>query len=246
MIRTLISTGALLALAACNATGGNGSASSTAAAPVMGVKAPPGTEWTATVAETADGGFVMGNPGAPIKLIEYGSRTCPHCGKFAREGAEPLKTYVATGKVSYEFRDFPIHAPDIAAILLGRCAGPKPFFEILEQMYAAQPQVLPLLEKMPPELGAKIQAMTDPNQAAAAWADFLGYREFMQQRGITAAQVNACLADKATVTKMDTWLKTADSQYQVSGTPTFILNGNVLQNINEWPGVEAALKAAGA
>ncbi len=243
MKNMLLSATALLALAACNSNGGNASAPS---APVAAVKAPAGTEWTTTVTETPDGGYLMGNPNAAIKLIEYGSRTCPHCGKFAAESAGKLQAYVATGKVSYEFRDFPIHSPDVAAILLGRCAGPKPYFDILEQTFAAQAQVLPKLEQLPADLQAKIQGTNDSNLAAVIWADYLGYGEFMQQRGVTADQVKACLADKATVQKMDGWIKNADKQYQITGTPTFILNGNVLPNVNEWPGVEAALKAAGA
>ena len=56
-----------------------------------------------TVVATPEGGHRMGNPNAPIKLVEYGSRGCPVCGRFAAEGMEPLRTkYISTGKVSYE------------------------------------------------------------------------------------------------------------------------------------------------
>ena len=231
----------LLALAACN------KASNVAkpTGPIVAVSAPAGTTWEATVAETADGGYRMGNPNAPIKLVEYGSRTCPHCAKFSAESAAGLKTYVATGKVSFEFRDFPIHAPDLAAIMLGRCGGPGPYFTILEQMMAAQSTMLPKIEKLPPEMQSKLASMS-PNEQAAQWADLVGYRDFVQQRGITADAAKTCLADSGAVDRIGKQLAAADAQYKISGTPTFILNGEVLANVNEWPAVESALKAAGA
>ena len=37
-----------------------------------------------TVARTPEGGFRMGNPDAPVKLIEYLSLTCPHCADLRR------------------------------------------------------------------------------------------------------------------------------------------------------------------
>ena len=55
---------------------------------------------------TPEGGFRMGNPAAPIKLVEYGSLACPHCRHFEETGYKPLlQTYVRTGRVSYEFRN---------------------------------------------------------------------------------------------------------------------------------------------
>lgn len=237
----LLSLPAFALIASCGDKDGNTSSS----APVAAAKAPAGTDWATTVSETADGGFQMGNPNAPVKLIEYGSRTCPHCAKFAADSAGGLPKYIESGKVSYEFRDFPIHAPDVAAIMLGRCGGPAPFFAILEQMFAAQPQMLPKLEGLPADTQAKVQAMS-PLQQSAFWADKIGYKEFVEQRGVTTEQANACLADATVIDKINKSLATADTKYKISGTPTFILNGDVIQNVNTWDGVEQALKGAGA
>jgi protein-disulfide isomerase len=238
----LLALPAIALVASCGSKDGN---STSSAAPVAAAKAPAGTAWTTTVSETPDGGFQMGNPNAPIKLVEYGSRTCPHCAKFSADSSGGLPKYIDSGKVSYEFRDFPIHAPDLAAIMLGRCGGPAPFFTILEQMFAAQPEMLPKLEKLPADAQAKIQGMT-PIQQATFWADTVGYREFVEQRGVTAQQANACLTDNSVIDKVNKSLTTADTKYHISGTPTFILNGDVMADINTWDGVEKALKAAGA
>ena len=114
--RFAVSVAALALLSAC---GGNGN-SSAPAAPVAAVAAPAGQDWTQIVSKTADGGYVMGNPNAAIKLVEYGSRTCPTCGAFGQTGMKPLEEkYVKSGKVSYEFRDFLVHAPDLGVAALG-------------------------------------------------------------------------------------------------------------------------------
>ncbi|MBL7599238.1 thioredoxin domain-containing protein, partial [Escherichia coli] len=85
------------------------------ATPVPTVQAPAGKAWVDMISKTKDGGYLQGNPNAPIKLVEYGSRNCPYCGLFGRTAPEPLrKNYISTGKVSWEFRDFLIHgAPDL-------------------------------------------------------------------------------------------------------------------------------------
>ena len=55
--------------------------------PLKQIPAPNGGDWTQMVSETPQGGFVMGNPNAPVKLIEFGSLTCPHCAEFSEQGA---------------------------------------------------------------------------------------------------------------------------------------------------------------
>jgi len=121
-----------LALAACNKSG-----DSAPGAPIAAVAPPAGKAWADVVAKTDDGaGVVMGNPGAPIRLVEYGSLSCPHCAKLAQEGMATITgTYVASGKVSYEFRSFAIHPQDIPLTVLARCGAPDTFFGLVEQIY---------------------------------------------------------------------------------------------------------------
>ncbi|WP_430324046.1 hypothetical protein, partial [Salmonella enterica] len=86
-----------------------------------------------------------------------------------------------------EFRDFLVHAPDLGVALLGQCAGPAPFFGMLEQMFVDQDQFLSKLESVPQDFQQRLQSMT-PAQQAAAWAEHLGYLDFVKQRGLTEAQ----------------------------------------------------------
>lgn len=234
---------ALGLLSACG--GGDGSSNGSAAAPVANVTAPAGKNWTETVAVTPEGGYRIGNPDAAIKLVEYGSRTCPTCGAFGREGNEPLvRNYVSTGKVSFEFRDFAVHgAPDLAAAVLGRCNGTATFFPLLEAMYQDQSATLDRMQAIPQAEQARLQSIP-PLQAVSAWADAAGYVDFVKQRGVPEAKARACLADKAL---LDQVVKiTEEGGATVTGTPTFLLNGEKIENAVTWPQIEAALKGAGA
>jgi protein-disulfide isomerase len=236
----------LLSSAACSGenagTAATGNATTLATAP-----APAGRNWTETVVRTPEGGFRMGNPDAPVKLVEYGARTCPTCGAFSREAAEPLaKNYVATGKVSFEFRDFLVHgAPDLAAALLGQCGGTAVFFPILDQMYADQPATLDRLQQGGAALEQRLQSLP-PRQQIAALGDAMGLVEFVKQRGVPEAQARACLNDQAAQDALTKSSGDAQASGTVTGTPTFLINGQAVPGAVSWAQIEQALKAAGA
>ncbi|WP_174291757.1 DsbA family protein [Sphingomonas bacterium] len=236
---------ASLSLAACS-KGDAGTGSSAPSTPVAAKPAPAGQSWADTVTRTAEG-YVMGNPDAPIKLAEYGSRLCPTCGALARESYDPLtKKYVATGKVSFEFREFMVHGPaDLPPALLGLCVDKAAFFPVLEQMFHDQASFDDGLQKLTPAQQQALQT-AKPDQVIAMLAEAEGVIPYMKQRGLPEAKIQACLADRATTDKLTktTQDKTADGT--VSGTPTLLINGKVVQGAITWPQLETALKAAGA
>ena len=230
-----------LALAACSGSGDTVSQ----AAPVAAAPAPAGGNWLETVAKTAEG-YRLGNPAAPIKLVEYGSRMCPTCGAFGREGMAPLeKTYVASGKVSYEFRDFLVHgAMDLPATLLGHCIGETAFFPVLEQTFQNQQGFLDKMQAMPPAQQQQLQSMA-PVAAVNAMADQMGMVDFFKQRGLPEPKARQCLADMTKIDALTKVTQDASAAGTVTGTPTFILNGKRIDGVT-WSAVEQALKAAGA
>lgn len=233
-----------LLLAACG-SGGAGGNDVAASAPVAGKAAPAGQSWTETVGKTSDGGYVMGNPDAPIKLVEYGSRLCPVCGAFAETGAKALEDkYVRTGKVSYEFRDYMVHgAPDFPAAMLGRCVPPSAYFALLQQFFDAQPAILPKMEGAG-DLQAQLQGKSEP-EIALAWAEKMDLISFVKQRGIAEGAARACLADAR---QFDALIKITDGASNdkgVTGTPTFFINGTKTDDVNSWDRLEPALKRAG-
>ena len=231
----------LLALSGCDKTADAPAAS----APKSQVAPPAGTSWTETTSLTADGGMLMGNPSAPVKLIEYAALSCPHCAKFSGDSAEGLKALIAKGTVSYELRTFLIHPQDLPASLLARCNGAGPFFAIAEQLFATQND---WLAKSSTITAADQQSWANmsPNQVAASMADKLGLVEFVQQRGIPADKAKSCLADPEGVLTLEKIDTVAADEYKISGTPTFIINGKVVPNVTTWVDLEPQLKIAGA
>lgn len=234
----------LLALAACGGDGGGNA--STSATPVAKATPPAGQQWVDVVAKTPEGGFRQGNPDAPIKLVEYGSRTCPTCGRFAVEGVEPLRAnFISTGQVSYEFRDFPLHgAPDFALALLNQCVGVDAFFPMLDRMFANQSAFLDKQQQLPEATLRQIQGMA-PQQAAIAFADAVGMVDFVKQNGLPEAKARQCLADQATLKAIGDVYADGANNRGVTGTPSFFVNGNAVDGPT-WKDVETALRAAGA
>ncbi len=230
----------VLALGGCNKT-----ADTSATTAQSSVAAPAGTSWTETTSATPDGGMLMGNPAASVKLVEYGALSCPHCAKFSIDSAEGLKTLISKGTVSYELRTFLIHPQDVPASLLARCNGAGPFFAIAEQMFATQNDWLSKSSTITPADQQSWATMT-PNQVAASMADKLGLVEFVQQRGIPADKAKACLADPEGVKTLEKIAKVANDEFKISGTPTFIINGQVVPNVTTWTDLEPELKKAGA
>ncbi|MDE0933956.1 MAG: thioredoxin domain-containing protein [Novosphingopyxis baekryungensis] len=243
MMKPLL-TAAALSLALIGCSGGD-TTGTTTGEPVAAVTAPPGSNWVETVVLTEDGGHRMGNPDAPIKLVEYGSRTCPTCAKFDEEGMGPMKEqFISTGKVSYEFREYPVHGVlDLAPSLLGTCVEPAAFFPMLDQMMANQSTFLDKTGSLPQDQLAAIQ--DQPAKVATVLAEQLGYLEFVKARGLSEPQARACLTDEARIKAFAANGERATNEFQVAGTPTFILNGNKI-DANSWTGIRDALMAAGA
>jgi len=181
-------------------------------------------DWVRTVAATPRG-YVMGNPAAKVKLVEYASYTCPHCRVFQQEGVASLKAkYVSTGKVSFEFRSFVRNGPDYAASLLAACDGVARFYPVTEMLFAAQPEWIKGFETIDEATAAKLQAVPQDKQVAAL-AKAGGLTAFMAGKGLPLARAERCLADKAAADRLTATLKAAVETDKVNGTPGFLING---------------------
>ena len=246
-MKAAISTGALaLALLLTGCGGGDGKGSGNAAGgsgtPVAAVPAPNGGDWTETVVKTPEGGMMMGNPNAPVKLVEFGSMTCPHCAEFSEQSIALIDNYVKSGRVSYEFRNFVRDPADLAASLLARCGGPTPFFKLSEQIYQSQADWIGKLQNMTAAEQQQLQNL-QPEQVVPIFAQKSGLVQFVGMRGIPAEKAQQCLADKAAIQQLVD-MTNAGAQLQIPGTPAFLINGNLVENSANWETLEPALKKA--
>lgn len=91
----------------------------------------------------ADDVTAMGDKDADLVLIEYSDYRCPFCGAFARDTLPKLKEeYIDTGKVRYEWRDFPVFGEEsVEGAMAARAAGEQGlYWEYNEAMYADAPE----------------------------------------------------------------------------------------------------------
>jgi len=247
LVRTTIAAVSLatlsIGLVACKKDAAAPGATQTAAA-LPKVAPPAGKQWADVVVATPEGGYRMGNPDAPLKLIEYGSLTCPHCAAFSTEGFPKLRDqYVSTGRVSIEFRNFVRDKFDTALAMLTRCGEPESFFALTDQVFANQKDIFAKLD--PVAQDPALQSMPT-DKLFTTLGTRAGLIDFFAARGIAKDKAMACLANSATAEKLALDVQKATDQFEITGTPTFILNGKKLDDVAAWQGLEPALQNAGA
>lgn len=242
----LITLPLALGLAACGKKEASTPAGEVAeGAPVAAVAPPSGKTWSDVIAATPDGGYLMGNPNAPIKLLEFGALSCSHCAAFSKEGFPKLRDeYVNSGKVSYELRLFMLNALDIPAALLATCGSPEAVIPLSEQFWDWQPTMFANLQKAG-DAAYQDAAGSPPAQRFSKIATMSGMTEFFNARGIAADKASACVADTAKATALANATEKATQDFDVSGTPTFILNGTKT-GVATWAELEPMIKKAGA
>jgi protein-disulfide isomerase len=231
-----------LTLAACDKAKDATPAADASASPAAA--APGGQDWTKTVSITDKGGISIGNPDAPVKLIEYASFTCPHCREFKEQGLPTLlRDYVGTGKVHYEFRSFLLNGIDIGPSLLVMCQQPAAAWKLTEALYSTQMQWVQGYQSISEADQAKLQAMP-ADKAIAAIADAGGLDDFARLRGIPSAKFQQCLSDQGNLGKLQANVQEAVSKYKLTGTPTFVINDETAPDTYTWAALEPKLKAA--
>ena len=239
----LVAAPLALALSACdNKEAATGAVPSTE--PIAKIAAPAGANWSEKFAVTPEGGYLMGNPEAPIKLVEFGALSCSHCAEFSEKSFAKLRDdYVASGRVSYELRFFALNALDVPAVLLATCGTPEATIPLSEQFWAWQATMFQTLSAN--EAMFQSAQTQPPQQRFATIAKAAGMDQFFAQRGISADQGVACLADTAKAEKVVKQTDAAMKEHEITGTPSFLLNGTKVE-ANTWEMIEPLLQNAGA
>ncbi len=201
--------------------------------------AAPAIDWTKKVTQTPTGAFVLGNPAAKTRLVEYVSYTCPHCAHFTGEASGPLRAkYIATGGTAIEIRHAVRDPIDLAATLLARCTGPARFFAAHDRLFATQEQWF--------DRGVQYAQANQPALEAAKPAErlkmFANAAGLGPVLGLAGAQVNACLTDAAQEKTVLAMTDEAWSKRSIPGTPFFLVNGAAVDNTTTWAALEPRLK----
>ncbi|MEM9628108.1 MAG: DsbA family protein [Pseudomonadota bacterium] len=167
----------------------------------MGLVAAAGSSrsWAGDVGETA-----IGDPNAPVTMIEYSSLSCPHCASFHNNTYPELKKrYIDTGKVRMIFRDFPLNQPAVLATVIAHCGGSDRYIGFIDMMFKTQ----------------------------ATWAQshdpMSELKKLARLGGLSEERVDACLNDQDLVDGILQGRLDWQKEHNVQSTPTFVINDEV-------------------
>ncbi len=164
---------------------------------------------------------IMGDPKAPVTLIEYASLACHHCADFHKKTLPKIKErFIDTGKVKLVFRDFPFDSAAFAAAMTARCAPPARYFQFVTVLFENQ----------------------------ALWSHSPNAREALARiaklGGMTQDDFDRCIDNKELFEGLRKRQLDAEQQYGIRSTPTFVLGNNKITGNQPFEIFEKALNDA--
>lgn len=148
---------------------------------------------------------VLGNPDAPVVIVEYASLSCPHCAHSHMETFPRLKEkYIDTGKIAYTYRNFPFNDPALRGAMLAECAGNEQFYKYVSVLMKSQDK----------------------------WAftsDYMGaLRSIARIGGMSEEAFDACMKNEKIQNRIVAGMTWAANDLGVNSTPTTFINGEKL------------------
>ncbi|MEL6285861.1 MAG: thioredoxin domain-containing protein [Pseudomonadota bacterium] len=156
--------------------------------------------------------MVLGDPNAPVTLVEYASVTCGACYQFHMDVMPTIKErFIEPGHVKFAFREFPTPPVNVAVagFAIARCAGPDKYFDVLDDLFESQPGIIQAARQ-----GAVLPAL----EAVAARHGIVGEEAF--DTCINDREIRQAIAD----------VVLTGEEFGVTVTPTLILQGERLEN----------------
>ena len=161
---------------------------------------------TSSVTEMA-----LGDPDAPVTVIEYASFTCPHCASFHAGPFEQIKeNYVDTGKVRFIHREVYFDKYGMWASLIARCAGPERYFGLVDLIYGSQ---------------------SEWSRAGSDLAIANELRKIGRMAGMDDERIEACLGDADKLRTLVAWYQENATEHDINATPVFIVDGEKYSNM---------------
>ena len=219
---------AVITLAVGLSTGLGGDTAADAAATAGPAKTEPPAQTasdatTVALGEVKPADHVLGDPDAPVTMIEYASMTCPHCATFHQETLPKLKeNFIEPGRVKLVFRHYPLDQRAMRASLLAECFEGKRFFSMLDILFKQQ----------------QGWARADnPDQH---------FRKLAGMAGLDGDTVNGCLNDDSTRDNILRRQLKARRDADVRSTPSFLIDGETVAGNPGYEALAKKLRNAGA
>lgn len=159
---------------------------------------------------------VLGDPKAPMTMIEYASFTCPHCAHFAVTVLpEVKKKWIDTGKVKLIYRDFPLDQTALKAAQIAECSGKDKYFGVIDVIFGTQ-------------------------QKWATASDPIGeLGKLLRIAGMDDAAIKTCLANDAVANGVVGDYRGGET-LGVNSTPTLFINGEQFKGARTVEELDAA------
>ena len=155
----------------------------------------------------------IGNPDAPVTVIEYASYTCPHCASFHAGNYKKLKAdYIDTGKINFVYREVYFDRFGVWASALARCAGPEKFFGITDLLYSGQ----------------STWARAGGGDPGAIVEEI---RKIGRLAGLDGESIEACQQDGDKLRTLVAWYQENAEEHGIQSTPSFVINGQTHNNM---------------
>lgn len=186
-----------------------------------------------TVVDTAGGGHLVGNPDAKVKLTEFVSYTCSHCGHFAQEGSSAIDVYVASGKVRLDVRHVVRDTLDLTAAMIANCGPAAKFPRNHAALMLSQPKWLPIAEHATDGQKSRWYYGAGPARRRAIASD-LKFYDLMAGRGYDRPAIDRCLADETLAKRLSDQSAADDKKWNVSSTPSFAIDDVMINGVFTW------------
>ena len=184
--------------------------------PAVAPQAAAQTADKTTLLQVQPNDHVLGDPKAPITLIEYASLTCPHCAHFSVAVLPELKKkWIDTGKVKLIYRDFPLDQVAAKAAQIAECAGNDRYFGVIDLIFRGQPQWAASQDPIA-ELGKPLRIA-----------------------GLGENEIKACLANEAKANEVIADYRGGET-LGVNSTPSLFINGVLYKGARSVEELDAA------
>ena len=158
--------------------------------------------------EVGDGERILGAAEAPLTIIEYASMTCPHCAEFHKSTLPGVKeNWIESGRARLVYRHFPLDGLALRAAALAECLEGDSFFGFIDLLFSTQ------------------QTWSRSSDPIAA------LQNLAKQAGMSAEKSRACLEDDETITRILVQRKEASEAFEITSTPSFVVNGKKLAGV---------------
>lgn len=163
---------------------------------------------------------ILGAADAPITIIEYSSLTCPHCASFHRETLPELKeNWIEPGKARLVYRHYPLDRLALRAAMVSECLEGKRYFSFLDLLFKQQ---------------QRWARADDPIDALSRLA---------RMAGIGPDDFQTCVQDEPTARRILERQVAARDTFDVSSTPTFIIEGEKVSGAQPYSKFESILES---